>query len=84
MKRVIAQGDMRPMSHNREAMADLRRILAGREALYRKADVTVDTSSKPVGEAFDRLANAVQALGNNQTPHHVARRKKQEAPHAGA
>ena len=62
----------------------LRRILAGREALYRKADVTVDTSSKPVSEAFDRLVKAVQIVGNNQTPHNAARRKKKDAPHAGA
>jgi XRE family transcriptional regulator, aerobic/anaerobic benzoate catabolism transcriptional regulator len=84
MKRVIAQGDMRPMSNNREAMTDLRRILAGREALYRKADVTVDTSSKPVSEAFGRLVKAVQGLGSNQTPHNVARRKKKDAPQADA
>ena len=84
MKRVIAQGDMRPMSNNREAMADLCRILAGREALYRKADVTVDTSSKAVSEAFDRLLKAVQVLGNHETPHNAGRRKKKDAPHAAS
>ena len=55
MARVIAQGDMRPMAGNREAMDDLRRILSSREALYAKADVTVDTSSKTVATAFDEL-----------------------------
>ena len=75
MERVIAQGDTRPMSNNREAMADLRRILAGREALYRKADVIVDTSAKPVSEALERLVKAVQPAGNNQSPGHAARRK---------
>jgi XRE family transcriptional regulator, aerobic/anaerobic benzoate catabolism transcriptional regulator len=44
MKRVIAQGDMRPMSQSSEAMADLKRILAEREPLYAKADLTIDTS----------------------------------------
>jgi XRE family aerobic/anaerobic benzoate catabolism transcriptional regulator len=38
MDRVVAQGDMRPMAGNREAMADLERILAGRQALYSRAD----------------------------------------------
>jgi len=33
MGRVVAQGDMRPMSGNRESMADLQRILAGRADL---------------------------------------------------
>jgi len=44
MRRVIAQGDSRPMAGNPEAMEDLRRILRSREGLYAKADVTVDTT----------------------------------------
>ena len=43
MQRVVAQGDLRPMSGNREAMDDLRRILAGRAAFYGRADLTIDT-----------------------------------------
>jgi XRE family aerobic/anaerobic benzoate catabolism transcriptional regulator len=62
MQRVIAQGDTRPMSDNREAMAELRNILAGRELLYRRADAIVDTSQKTVAEALDLLASAVQAV----------------------
>lgn len=44
MQRVVAQGDMRPMADNREAMSDLKRILKVREPLYRKADLTIETS----------------------------------------
>lgn len=44
MARVVAQGDLRPMAGNAEAMADLRRILEARESLYDKADVIVDTT----------------------------------------
>lgn len=44
MARVVAQGDLRPMAGNAEAMADLRRILEARETLYGKADVVVDTT----------------------------------------
>ena len=51
MQRVIAQGDMRPMANNREAMADLENILSAREPLYSKADVTVDTSGRTVEES---------------------------------
>jgi XRE family aerobic/anaerobic benzoate catabolism transcriptional regulator len=51
MQRVIAQGDMRPMADNRESMSDLKRILEVREPLYRKADLTIDTSDASVEDA---------------------------------
>jgi len=44
MRRVLAQGDTRPMANNPEATSDLNRILLEREPLYSKADLTVDTS----------------------------------------
>lgn len=44
MRRVLAQGDTRPMANNPEATSDLSRILVEREPLYSKADLTVDTS----------------------------------------
>jgi XRE family aerobic/anaerobic benzoate catabolism transcriptional regulator len=44
MKRVIAQGDMRPMAENPEAMSDLKRILLEREPLYSRADLAINTS----------------------------------------
>jgi XRE family aerobic/anaerobic benzoate catabolism transcriptional regulator len=59
MQRVIAQGDLRPMADNAEAMADLERILAGREALYRKADATVDTAGRSVDSTLEELARAI-------------------------
>ena len=61
MQRVVAQGDMRPMAGNRESMADLQRILTGREPLYRRADVEVDTSGKTPEESLAALAAAVPA-----------------------
>ena len=66
MARVIAQGDMRPMSGNREAMDDLRRILAARDSLYAKADAAIDTSSRSVDEAFAELRRTVTAT--HQSP----------------
>jgi XRE family transcriptional regulator, aerobic/anaerobic benzoate catabolism transcriptional regulator len=59
MQRVIAQGDTRPMSENREAMSELKNILAVREPLYRRADVTVDTSSHSLSETFASLVRAI-------------------------
>ena len=61
MKRVIAQGDLRPMAGNAEAMADLKRILAGREALYAKADLTFDTSGKPLADTYLGVARGAAA-----------------------
>ena len=59
MERVVAQGDMRPMAGNRGSMADLQRILAGREPLYRRADANVDTSGTPVAQALDVLLESL-------------------------
>ncbi|MBI5921129.1 MAG: helix-turn-helix transcriptional regulator [Betaproteobacteria bacterium] len=60
MARVIAQGDLRPMAGNDEAMADLHRILDAREALYAKADKSIETSDISEDEAFDRLRQLVR------------------------
>ena len=60
MQRVAAQGDLRPMAASREAMTDLRQILAGRAAFYRKADMTVDTSAAPVDQTFATLRQRVR------------------------
>jgi XRE family aerobic/anaerobic benzoate catabolism transcriptional regulator len=59
MARVVAQGDLRPIQGNAEAMADLKRILAAREALYGKADATLDTSGEPPGSSLARLRQLV-------------------------
>ena len=60
MERVLAQGDTRPMADNKEAMQDLQHILEGRDALYRKADAIVDTSSRSVEECLDELVSVCQ------------------------
>jgi XRE family aerobic/anaerobic benzoate catabolism transcriptional regulator len=60
VQRVIAQGDMRPMSNNREAMSDLQRILAEREVLYSKADIQVDTAGRTVEDSLETLIQALR------------------------
>jgi XRE family aerobic/anaerobic benzoate catabolism transcriptional regulator len=60
MSRVIAQGDLRAMAGNDQAMEDLRRILEAREPLYRKADLCLDTSGISVEESFAKLKSALQ------------------------
>ena len=60
MNRVLAQGDMRPMSGNKEAMDDLKRILAERAAFYSKADLALETGGKPLELAFSELREALR------------------------
>ena len=63
MKRVVAQGDLRPMAASKEAMEDLKTILAGRAAFYSKADFRIDTSAQPLDASFAELRRVVrQAL----------------------
>jgi XRE family aerobic/anaerobic benzoate catabolism transcriptional regulator len=60
MKRVVAQGDLRPMAASKEAMQDLKGILAGRAAFYSKADFSLDTSAQPLDETFAALRRLVR------------------------
>jgi XRE family aerobic/anaerobic benzoate catabolism transcriptional regulator len=61
MLRVMVQGDFRVMAGSDQAMEDLRRILEAREPLYRKADISLDTSGSSVDESFAKLKTALQA-----------------------
>jgi XRE family aerobic/anaerobic benzoate catabolism transcriptional regulator len=60
MRRVVAQGDMRPVTASREAMQDLRNILDGRSAFYSKAAIHVETSGRTLEEARATLLQALK------------------------
>ncbi|MCA3242387.1 MAG: helix-turn-helix transcriptional regulator [Rubrivivax sp.] len=60
MKRVVAQGDLRPMAASREAMDDLKGILAGRAAFYSKAELQLDTSAQDLPASFRLLRSQVR------------------------
>lgn len=62
MKRVLAQGDMRPMAQNKEAMEDLKSILAGRAAFYSKSQLKIDTSEQSFEATFQILRRTVREL----------------------
>jgi XRE family aerobic/anaerobic benzoate catabolism transcriptional regulator len=68
---VVAQGDMRPFDTTRgattEAMDDLRRILASREALYARADAVVDTAARSVKQSLKDLERAVPSPGTRRS-----------------
>ncbi len=60
MNRVIAQGDLRPMSGNKQAMDDLRLILQERTPFYAKADLLFETSGKAPAECLSSVATALE------------------------
>lgn len=55
MRRVLAQGDLRPMAGSQQAMDDLRRILEERSALYGRADFAIETTGRTVEESVREL-----------------------------
>ncbi len=59
--RVVHQGDRRPMRQHPQAREALRDLVARRESLYAKSDLTVDTAGLTVSEAVDRVTDR---LGN--------------------
>ncbi len=59
MKRVMAQGDMRPMANNARAMEDLVSILKSREPLYSKAEAVLATTGKTPEQNLAELLRVV-------------------------
>jgi XRE family aerobic/anaerobic benzoate catabolism transcriptional regulator len=59
-KRVLGQGDTRPMANRTSAMAELRSILSLRAPIYAEAAQTIDTSSVRVTEAVRRISAVVR------------------------
>ena len=57
MSRVRAQGDLRPMEGNPEAMAQLRQILAERMKDYSRARYEFETSGMEPEVALDGLVD---------------------------
>src|SRR5262245_47954154 len=60
MKRVMAQGDMRPMANSARAMEDLISILRSREPLYAKADVALSTSGRTPEQNLAELLRLIE------------------------
>src|SRR5262249_9325142 len=68
MRRVMAQGDFRPMAQNREAMADLGALLHARRADYARAQATLDTSGDTVEQSGVKLARIVASCTGGGKP----------------
>jgi XRE family aerobic/anaerobic benzoate catabolism transcriptional regulator len=59
MRRVMEQGDMRPMAHNTRAMEDLIAILKSREPLYAKAAAALVTTGKTPEQNLAELLRVI-------------------------
>lgn len=61
MARVLAQGDLRPMQDDPDAMARLNRLLRARTPAYERADVHLQTSGRTPEECVEELRARLQA-----------------------
>lgn len=64
MRRVIAQGDMRPMANSARSMQDLISILQSREPLYAKAELTITTTGKTPEQNLAELLRQIMVPDN--------------------
>jgi len=58
-RRVIEQGDRRPMADHPDALAELRAMLAARESRYEQAHVIVDTPGQPPSAVVQAIVHAM-------------------------
>ncbi len=59
MRRLIAQGDVRPMENRADAVSDLSRILSERDEFYSKSHASIDTNGKTIEDCVDELIQII-------------------------
>jgi XRE family aerobic/anaerobic benzoate catabolism transcriptional regulator len=60
-RRVVAQGDRRPMADNPQAMEQLRSLLDSRAPLYAGATLAIDTTGRRPAAIADEIARSLHA-----------------------
>jgi len=58
-RRVVRQGDPRPMAGRPAARAELRKLIAEREPLYRRAAIRIDTTRLGLARSVDEIVRRV-------------------------
>lgn len=71
-RRVVVQGDRRPMANRPAAMAELRAMLSARERIYSQAHFAVDTA----GKTPRQIAVAIEEFLRREAPETEAKRPK--------
>lgn len=61
LRRVVAQGDLRPMQGRPAARRELAELLSARKKLYARADVTLDTHTLAPEQVAERIVAAALA-----------------------
>jgi XRE family aerobic/anaerobic benzoate catabolism transcriptional regulator len=64
MRRVMAQGDMRPMANSARSMQDLISILSSREPLYARAELVMTTTGKTPEQNLAELLRQIAVPDN--------------------
>jgi XRE family aerobic/anaerobic benzoate catabolism transcriptional regulator len=59
--RVMRQGDRRPIDQHPQAREALKQLIARRDPLYARADITIDTSALSPEHVVDRLERVLRA-----------------------
>jgi XRE family aerobic/anaerobic benzoate catabolism transcriptional regulator len=72
MRRVLDQGDLRPMADGPQAMDDLKAILESRTPLYARANAIVSTSGKAETQALSALLARIPPPSASLSLHRVA------------
>ncbi|MGK3996639.1 shikimate kinase [Sorangium sp. So ce1024] len=62
-RRVVEQGDARPMANRADAMKELKALFQARRALYEQADFVVDTSALGLDRSVDRVVKIAREAG---------------------
>lgn len=62
MQRVLAQGDLRPMANNPDAIDELKQLLIEREPFYGRADYVLSTEGRSIEACFDELTTEVESV----------------------
>ena len=70
--RVIRQGDRRPVDQHPQAREALRQLVARRDPLYAKAELSIETSNLAPAQTVDRLVKLLDRP-QNSTPLSIAR-----------
>ncbi len=63
LKRVVAQGDLRPMQGRPAASRELAELLRARQKLYAQADATIDTSTLGLEKSVQRIVTVASEIG---------------------
>lgn len=68
MNRTLAQGDLRPMAGNKDALEDLKLILTEREPDYQLANYVLDTSGRKVIDCLLELVTQCEPYLKKRAP----------------